>query len=446
MDEDVRAMNRTLLLCLLMSAALHAQTVPQATDLPSHPFFIKATWYIGGAGNWDYLTMDPQADRLYIAHGTSVQVVDVDSGTQVGEITGFYEARQIALDDTGQFGFVSDGGQGKVVVFDRQTLKRVAEIDTGPNPRSLVYDSNTKLLFAVRANPPDDVPGAAANGKRPAAKEEPPAEHETQSHDTQSHDTHSIVTVIDTASNTAIGEIALPGLLGFAVGDQNDQIYVAVTDRNQVVRFDAQAVASLLRPAQAEGAAPAAAKAGSASGSAKPSVAPWVSLDWTGLDRTGRQHPQSAAEGHLALFNLSPECADPTSLAIDSAHMRLFAACNNRRLVVLNAGTGDKITSLPIGPGVEAVGYDNERGLLFTANGGAEGSMTVIRQDVTDSYAVTQTLPTRQRASTLAVNPETGAIYLVTDYLGVNLDRPGGIGTLEQTPVKGSFQVLQISN
>jgi len=110
------------LLGLLACSTLAAQTVPLATDLPSHPFFIRTTWYIGGAGNWDYLTMDAQAGRLYIAHGTAVQAVDVDSGKLVGEIDGFYEARQVALDDTGQFGFVSDGGQGKVAVFDRQTF------------------------------------------------------------------------------------------------------------------------------------------------------------------------------------------------------------------------------------------------------------------------------------------------------------------------------------
>ena len=416
------------LLGLLACSTLAAQTVPQATDLPGHPFFIRTTWYIGGAGNWDYLTMDSQAGRLYIAHGTAVQAVDVDSGKLVGEIDGFYEARQVALDDTGQFGFVSDGGQGKVAVFDRQTFKKVAEIETGPNPRSLVYDAETRLLFVVRANPPAEPVVEQANRRRVPPREEAAAEPGTQSH----------ITVIDTESNTAIGEIVLRGLLGFAVGDQTDQIYVAVTDRDLVVRFDAQAVAALLRPAQAENSAPP--TAASAASPAK-RAASLISLDWT-----SSQRPQSALDGHLTAFSLGPDCSDPTSLAMDNAHMRVFAACNNRRLMVLNAFTGERIAGLPIGPGVEAVGYDSERGLLFTANGGAEGSMTIIRQDVTDSYNVIQTLPTRQRASTLAVNPESGAVFLVTDYLGVDLNKPGGIGTLVQKPLQGSFQVLQVGN
>jgi DNA-binding beta-propeller fold protein YncE len=433
MGKDVRTMNKVLLLGLLARAALPAQTVPQATDLPSHPFFIKATWYIGGAGNWDYLTMDPQAGRLYIAHGTAMQAVDVDSGALAGEITGLYEARQVALDDTGQFGFVSDGSRGKVVVFDRQSLKKTAEIDTGPNPRSLVYDPETRLLFVVRANPPVEASAGHDSRRRPVAGSQTAAAEPG---------TRSFITVIDTNSDTAIGEIVLPSLLGFAVGDRNDQIYVAATDRDQVYRFDAQAVAALLRPQTSAQSteSPATPAATSTSAAAKP-AAPWVSLDWS-----GRQRPQSATEGHLTTFNLAPECAEPTSLAVDSAHTRLFAACNNRRLLVLNAGTGEKVTSLPIGPGVEAVGYDSEHGLLFTANGGAEGSLTIIRQDVTDSYNVIQTLPTRQRAGTLAVDPDSGAVYLVTDYLGVDLNRPGGIGTLVQTPVKGSFQVLKVAN
>jgi DNA-binding beta-propeller fold protein YncE len=413
------------MLSLAACAGLAAQRIAQATDLPSHPFYIRATWYIGGAGTWDYLTMDSRAGRLYIAHGTTMQVVDVSSGALLGTLDGFYEARQVVLDDTGQLGYISDGGQGKVAVFDRETLKKTAEINTGANPRSMVYDALTKLLFVVRANPPEEAPAAPGNRRRASAR------------DGRSDEVHtaSKVTIIDTQNNTVAGEISLPGLLGFAVGDSNGDVFIASTDRNAVYRFDTQAVAALLHP-QPE---TAAANAGMESGAAKP-PAP-VMLDWT-----GGAHGDNPADGHLNVFNLSPDCADPASLAVDTAHMRLFAACDNRRLAVVNALDGNKVTTLPIGPGANAVGYDGERGLLFTANGGAEGSLTIIRQDVTDTYQVIQTLPTRQRAAELAVDPSTSTVYAVTDYLGVDLGKPGGIGTLEQTPVKGSFQVLKIGN
>jgi DNA-binding beta-propeller fold protein YncE len=419
------------MLSLAACAGLAAQRVPQATDLPSHPFYIRATWYIGGAGTWDYLTMDPQAGRLYIAHGTVMQVVDVSSGALLRTLDGFYEARQVVLDDTGQLGYISDGGQGKVAVFDRETLRKTAEIDTGANPRSMVYDALTKLLFVVRANPPEEVPAASGNRRRSSARDG----RSDEVHPAAEVHTASKVTIIDTQNNTVAGEISLPGLLGFAVGDSNGDVFIASTDRNAVFRFDTQAVAALLHP-QPE---TAAANAGTESSAAKPSTP--VPLDWT-----GGAHGDNPADGHLTLFNLGPECADPASLAVDTVHMRLFAACDNRRLVVVNALDGNKVTTLPIGPGVNAVGYDAERGLIFTANGGAEGSLTIIRQDVTDTYQVIQTLPTRQRAAELAVDPSTSVVYAVTDYLGVDLGKPGGIGTLEQTPVKGSFQVLKIGN
>ena len=62
-------MKRLLALCLLGCATLAAQQIPAATELPGSPFLIKQTWVVGGVGNWDYLTMDPAAGRLYIAHG-----------------------------------------------------------------------------------------------------------------------------------------------------------------------------------------------------------------------------------------------------------------------------------------------------------------------------------------------------------------------------------------
>jgi len=104
------------------------------------------------------------------------------------------------------------------------------------------------------------------------------------------------------------------------------------------------------------------------------------------------------------------------------------------------------IATLPIGSDVDAIGYDPGHSLIYAANGGAMGSLTIIRQHVTDSYSVIQTLPTRQRARTLAVNPDTGQVYLVTDLLGMDLSKPGSIGTLQTTPVNGSFQVLVVGN
>jgi len=406
----------SLLTCTaLLACPLHAQQVPGATQLPDSPFAIKKTWIIGGAGNWDYLTADPAARRLFIAHGTQVQVVDLDAGAVSGQVTGLHDARDIALDDTGEVGFISDGADNQVKVFDRRSLQVVASIPTGPGPRALVFEPQTRLLFAVCTTP------AARSAQAGAVRE---SEIKTS------------VTVIDTQTREPLAEILMPGRLGFAQADGNGQVFVNIVNRNQVARFDAQSIAAYLHghpaaPAQPPFGQPVA---------AAPAAAPHV-FDWSHESRL-----PNSAQNNMAIFTLGSDCTDPRGLAIDGKNGRLFAACNNMKLIVLNASSGEVVTSLNTGPGTDAVAYDPDRGLIFAANGGAQGTLTIIHQDVTDSYAVIQNLPTRQRARTLAVDPSTGQVILVTDLLGVDLAQPGKIGTLKPAPASGSFQVLVIAN
>jgi DNA-binding beta-propeller fold protein YncE len=443
-----------LLVPMLLAPTLCAQQAAASTETPSSPFSIKSTWILGGTGSWDYLTMDPAAERLYIAHGHSVQVVDVKAGTLAGEISGLAEAHDIALDDTGEFGYVSDGLAGRVVVFDRRTLQTVAAIEGIPSPRALVFEPQTGLLFAVRTDPvpAPPTPSVPRTTTHIVPRPAPPPPRPPKPN------TVSSIAVIDTQTRKVVAQILLPETLGFAQVDQRGNLFVNAPERNRILRFDAQTVASLL-PKKTDGSADAALSgnapgSGNASGAgntpgagnasdpasapasasapARPAkqAAPRFIIDWT--------------QRQVRSFSLDGQCTMPKSLAIDSAHERLFAACNNMKLLVLDADSGQLVATLPIGPGVDAIGYDPDRGLIYAANGGADGSLTIISQSVTDGYAVIQTLPTRQRARTLAVNPETGQVYLVTDLLGVNLAANGGIGSLQTNPVNGSFQVLVV--
>jgi DNA-binding beta-propeller fold protein YncE len=405
-------MKSFLVLTLLASTALAAQQVPGATQLPDHPFFIKKTSIIGGAGNWDYLTADPTARRLFIAHATQVQVVDLDSGTISGQVTGFHEAHDVALDDTGELGYVSDGPENQVKVFDRRSLKVVASIATGAGPRALVFEPQTKLLFAICTTP------IAQNSPSQPARES---------------EIRTSATVIDTETREPLAEIVMPGRLGFAQSDGNGQVFVNIVNRNQVARIDAQSLAAYLRTQSA------AAKS-STSTPAKPAH-PTQILDWSHESRL-----PNSAQNIMTIFPLGSDCADPRGLAIDGKHGRLFIACNNMKMVVLNDSSGEVVTSLNTGPGTDAVAYDPDHSLIYASNGGAQGTLTIIHQDVTDTYAVVQNLATRQRARTLAVDPSNGQVFLVTDLLGVDLGRPGTIGSLKPTPANGSFQVLVVAN
>jgi DNA-binding beta-propeller fold protein YncE len=383
-------------LWLLACVGICAQEYPQTGDLPGQPFYIKKTWQIGGGGNWDQMVLDPAAQRLFIAHTHAVQVVDVSSGGIAGEIKGFGNAHGIALDDSGQMGYIADGPANQVKVFDRATLKVVASIATSPSPRALVLEPQSGLLFAVSATPL----GPATQDK---------------SHAPQVN-VRSPITLIDVQKREAIATLVLPGRPGFAVADTHGQVYVVLGDH--IARIDAQQVLAAAHDAPA--------RAGQAGAQ--------VMLYWD-------QRPRPA-DGRVRTFNLAPECHNPGGLAVDSAHDRIFAACGNMNMLVVNGMTGEHVAALSIGPGAEAIGYDAARGLIFTANGGAQGSVSIIRQDVTDTYAVIANLTTRQQARSLAVNSSTGEVYVVAEVV----DPARWIGILHPTAVQGTFEVLVIGN
>ena len=146
-------------------------------------------------------------------------------------------------------------------------------------------------------------------------------------------------------------------------------------------------------------------------------------------------------------FHLGSSCESPRGLAIDSTNYRLFVGCDNMQMQVLDTTDGHVMTTLPIGAGTGAIGYDPTRGLIYAANGGGVGSLTIIRQHQTDSYAVIQELPTRARARTLAVNPASGEVYLVTNVTGFDLTHNGRASAAFKTaPLAGSFQIMVVGS
>jgi YVTN family beta-propeller protein len=139
-----------------------------------------------------------------------------------------------------------------------------------------------------------------------------------------------------------------------------------------------------------------------------------------------------------------PGCSSPSGLAIDLEHHRLFSACDNKVLAVTDARTGKAVARVPIGEGPDAATFDAARGLIFVSNG--EGTLTVVRRLSADRYEVAQTVPTQPGARTMALDPASGTVYLVTA-------KPGAIPppTAEHphprpTMVPGSFTILAVGS
>ena len=427
-----------------MTTGQETPVPPPPTATPSHPFFITKTWMIGGVGDWDYLTMDPTARELFIAHGPVVQVVDVDSGTVAGTVKGFRQAHAVLLDAQGVYGYVTDGQADLVRVFDRRSFQVVATIPTGPAPRSMALDAPSGLLFVVGGQPSSATPVAqhgrsGSSGARTAAAPPPRA---------TPHGTQSSVTVIDIGRRVQLAQLVVPGELGFAQADSDGHVYVTVRDINQIMRMDAQAVGNALHRI-IDGASKAANKAAvsnqtGASQSTNTRNERALVLDW--YRGSGTNPPPEALPYAISLGS---SCEGPRALAIDPTHARLFAACSNFRMVVIDPQSAAVIAALPIGPGPDAIAYDADRGLIFTANGAGDGSLTIVRQDVTDTYSVIQTLPTRQHARTLAVDSSSGNVYLTSVLYGAEMNTPmtnGRPAPLKVSRVDSSFQVLVVGN
>jgi DNA-binding beta-propeller fold protein YncE len=421
-----------LALGLIVSILPSPAQTPQATEMPGSVFSIRHTWTIGGEGNWDYLTLDPSALRLYVAHGTTVQVVDVNEGKVVGEIASLRDAHEIALDDQGHYGYISDGAADAVEVFDRESFEVVAKIPTGRNPRALIFDPATHLLFVVC---PSSTTADNRNPRRNAAGQIiPPSDPSAR----------STVSVIDADTNKRLADLIFPGRLGFAQTDGKGTVFINVTDRNQIAHFNATGIESRLRRlAQENPNDPATPNSppSTNSGQTRAPGDPTYTIDWTDSAKATQIIPRT-----LHTFNLGQACQSPKSLSIDSANERLFVACDNMKMQVLDASSGDVVATLPIGAGTDAIGYDSNHGLIYAANGGGVGSLTIIRQHLSDSYAVVQELPTQARARTLAVNPTTGEVYLVTNVTGIDLTHKGGVGDLKPAALQGSFQVIVVGN
>ena len=116
-----------------------------------------------------------------------------------------------------------------------------------------------------------------------------------------------------------------------------------------------------------------------------------------------------------ATWSVTP-CESPSGLAIDRDGRRLFAVCDEKKMVIVDANTGKVIATPAIGNGPDATAYDPKSKLAFSSNG--DGTVTINIDAGSSSYKVLQNLTTQQGARTMTLDPATGKIYVVTAQFG----------------------------
>jgi len=161
---------------------------------------------IGGAGGWDYVAADGANHRLYVSHGTSVAIVDTNTGTVVGTVADLHGVHGIALAARLNKGFISNGQSNSVTVFDLSTFAKTAEIQTGQNPDAICYEPKTERVFTF-------------NGRSGDAS------------------------AIDAKSNAVVATLALGGKPEFCAAAGDGKIYDNLEDKSELIEIDAAAPA-----------------------------------------------------------------------------------------------------------------------------------------------------------------------------------------------------------
>ena len=117
----------------------------------------------------------------------------------------------------------------------------------------------------------------------------------------------------------------------------------------------------------------------------------------------------------LQSWSIAP-CDGPTGIAYDKASNRIFSGCS-RTSVVVDAGTGKVVATIPNGAGVDALGWDPVEKLIYIP-AGRDGNVTVVHQDSPDKYTVIATVPTMRGAKTITVDPVRHVAYLFQPEYG----------------------------
>ena len=186
-------------------ASLIMATVPATGSAQSGGYAITRRYQLGGEGDWDYLTFDTAAHRLFIARESHVLVVDPDKGTLVGDVPNTPQVHGIALAYELGRGFITAAGDTSVHIFDLKTLQPLGTIKVGLRDDAIVYDPGTKYVVSM-------------NGKGHSAS------------------------VIDARAGRVVATIPLPGSPEFAVTDNHGTVYVNTEDTSILVALDLKAL------------------------------------------------------------------------------------------------------------------------------------------------------------------------------------------------------------
>jgi DNA-binding beta-propeller fold protein YncE len=279
----------------------------------------------------------------------------------------------------------------RVMVLDADTLQSKGEIpdtagvhgvaiasDLG---RGFASDGRTGTITVFDLKTLAKV-GEVKAGENPDAILYEPRTHRIFAFNGRSQD----ATVVDAAAATVAGTIPLGGKPEFAVEDGQGTVFVNIEDKSEIAALD-----------------PATMK---------------VKARWP----------------------LAP-CEEPSGLAIDRAHARLFSVCDNKTMAISDARAGKVLASVPIGAGPDGAAFDPDRQLAFSSNG-RDGTVTIVREVSPAKFEVAQTVTSALSARTIVLDPSTHLVYTVAARFGPPPSPTPDQPRPRPSVLPGSFEVL----
>jgi DNA-binding beta-propeller fold protein YncE len=278
--------------------------------------------------------------------------------------------------------------QNRVMVVDEDNGKLLGEVTGIQGAHGTAVAESSGHGFATSGNDQSvvmfDLKTFQTLGRIPAAEDADAILYDAPSNRvfTLNGDAHSS-TVIDAKAGELITNLPLGGKPEYGASAGDGKVYANLTDNSEVVEIDA------------------------------------------------------AKAGVLRRWSTAP-CTQPVSMAIDTAHHRLFSGCRSGVMAVSDYQAGKVVATIPIGAGVDGAGFDSASGDAFASN--ADGTLTVIHQDSPDRYHVAQTVETPQASRNMGLDPTNHRIYVAAAKFG---EAPAG-GRGRRPVLAGTFSLLVI--
>lgn len=162
---------------------------------------LLGSYQVSGNEGWDYLLADHAQNKLYVSHGTQVNISNETTGDSIGIVKNTPGVHGIALVSALKKGYTSNGKSGECTVFDLQTNAVLRKIKVGENPDAIFYDDFSKKIFVFN--------GHSQN-----------------------------VSVIDPVKDQVIATLPLGGKPETGVSDGKGKVYVNIEDKNEIVCLD----------------------------------------------------------------------------------------------------------------------------------------------------------------------------------------------------------------